>query len=275
MKFVTPWLVMVWILAVALSPAAGDSAALTIATEGYLRPYNLTRSDGTLDGYEIDLARYLCHHMRRQCRFVTRPFDGLIAGLEAGQYDAIMAGLTATDERRRIISFSRSYSFTPHVFVALRGTSYSQLPHSGTTVHLLDDAAAVQVVRDQLAGATIGAVKGSVDQSILNDHLLGKATLRLYRSGEEALLDLKNGRIDIMLNSRAFLAASVLLPGNENLVLTGPFWKGGLLASGVGVGVRKEDSDLLIQFNAAIAAASADGTIAHLSARWFKFDATP
>src|SRR5690606_920213 len=85
---------------------------LTIATEGYLRPYNLTRPDGAVDGYEIELGKYLCRHMKIECTFVSQPFDGVISGLNVDKFDAIMGALTATAAREKIIDFSISYSLT-------------------------------------------------------------------------------------------------------------------------------------------------------------------
>jgi octopine/nopaline transport system substrate-binding protein len=59
-----------------------------------------------------------------------------------------------------------------------------------------------------------------------------------------------------------------------DFAVIGPGMTGGPFGSGVGVGIRQEDSDLVELFNQAIAAAKADGTITKLSEQWFGFDAT-
>ena len=71
-----------------------------------LQPYNLTKPDGTLDGYEIELAHYLCNHMKIECKIVAQSFDGMIPALNAGKFDAIMAGMSATEKREKVIDFS-------------------------------------------------------------------------------------------------------------------------------------------------------------------------
>jgi len=258
---------------------ASGNRKLIIATEGYLRPYNFTRSDGTLDGYEVELGDYLCKQMKVECTFVAQPFEGLIPGLLAGKFDAIMAGLTATLKRREIIDFSAPYSRTPQVFAVMRGGRYERLPLTGEELQLAQDRTTLQArlneLRDVLSGATVGIVKGTVDEALVKEYFNDVVKVREYRSGEEALLDLKTARVDIVVNSRAFLNATSKLPGYEKLVTTGPYFLGGLLGGGVGVGLRKTDTELLNDFNNAIQSAIDYGVMKHLSRKWFDFDVTP
>lgn len=88
-------------------------------------------------------------------------------------------------------------------------------------------------------------------------------------------MDLKADRIDLIVHSRAFLNASENMPEYKSLVMTGPYFKGGILGRGVGVGIRKNDPKLREKFDDAIAAAKSDGTITRLSMKWFGFDVTP
>ncbi|PQZ26372.1 ABC transporter substrate-binding protein [Ochrobactrum vermis] len=256
-----------------------NQKGLTIATEGYLRPYNLTRPDGTLDGYEIELGKYLCQHMKVECTFVSQPFDGVIPGLTVGKFDAIMGALTATKAREKIIDFSISYSLTPQVFAALQGSKYNNLPHTGETLHLSQDPAitskTVNDVGTAIEGATVGVVVGSIAQSLVNEYFGNKITTREYKFSDEADLDLRTGRIDMLVNSQAYVLTNKDMPGYENTVITGPFYKGGILGRGVAVGLRKDEPELRKRFNEAIRAAKADGTIKRLSEKWFGFDVTP
>ena len=271
--------VVAGLMSLALTGQTFAAAQLSIATEGYLRPYNFTRPDGTLDGYEIELGKYLCQHMKVECTFVAQPFDGLITGLNAGKFDVIMAGLTATAAREQIIDFSTSYSLTPQVFATLKGGRYQNLPQTDQTLFLSQDPSiaknTVKEVRAALAGAIVGVTKGTVDDALVQAYFHDAFTVREYRSGEEGLLDLMSGRIDAVVNSRAFLSATAKIPGYEKLALTGPFYLGSVLGRGVGVGIRKSDTQLLKDFNEAIDTAKADGTIKRLSMKWFGFDVTP
>lgn len=258
---------------------ASGERKLVIATEGYLRPYNFTRADGTLDGYEVELGAYLCKQMSVECTFVAQPFEGLIPGLLAGKFDAIMAGLTATSKRREVIDFSTPYSLTPQVFAVMKGGRYEKLPLTGEALQLAQNRSISQAglaeLRAAISGATVGIVKGTIDDALVKEYFKDVAEVREYRSGEEELLDLSTGRVDLVVNSRAFLNATSKLPGYEKLTMTGPYFLGGLLGGGVGVGLRKTDPELLNMFNNAIHSARDRGVIKRLSAKWFDFDVTP
>ena len=92
----------------AAGPASAQTRTVKIATEGAYAPWNFTGAGGKLEGFEIDLANDLCRRMNVTCEIVAQDWDGIIPALNAKKYDAIMAGMNDTDERRKIISFSRT-----------------------------------------------------------------------------------------------------------------------------------------------------------------------
>lgn len=267
------------VFSIATAAIASELPRLAIATEGYLRPYNLTRPDGTLDGYEIELGNYLCAHMKVTCTFVAQPFDGMIAGLNVGKYDAIMAGLSATPAREKVIDFSTSYSLTPQVFATMKGSRYDPLPHTGQSFYLPQDTSnangTIRDITQAIKGAKVGVVIGAINAALVDQYFKSGVQVVSYKTAEEAVMDLKAGRIDLIVHSRAFLNASENMPEYKSLVMTGPYFKGGILGRGVGVGIRKNDPKLREKFDDAIAAAKTDGTITRLSMKWFGFDVTP
>ncbi|MGN6450450.1 MAG: transporter substrate-binding domain-containing protein [Brucella intermedia] len=272
---------LVWIIALAssLSQPHAQSRVLTIATEGYFRPYNLTRSDGTLDGYEVELGQHLCQTMKVECNFIAIPFDAIITSLQIGKADAVMGALSATKAREKVIDFSVSYGRTPQVFATLRDGPYSKLPHMEENLDLSDNKheteQALQDVNTAIKGATVGVVGGSIAQSLINAYFREGTTIREYKNAEQVDLDLANGRIDMQVTARSYLNTIQKTQAYSDVVMTGPLFKGGLLGRGVAVGLRKDEADLKRQFDSAIMAAKADGTIKRLSERWFGFDVTP
>lgn len=252
---------------------------ITIATEGAFRPYNFTKPDGTLDGYEVDLYKDLCARMKVECTLVAQPFDGIIPALNAGKFDAIMAGLTATPKREETIDFTVSYGLTPQTFATLKDSPFAKLPHTGETLYLAKDEAASQKVIDEVAaeikGRTVGVQTASLGLSLLDKYFKDSTDIREYKTTDQHDLDLKSGRVDLVVASLAYLSDAAKKPGNEDLVMTGPFFKGGILGRGVAVGIRKNEPELQAMFNEAIEAAKADGTIKTLSEKWFGFDVTP
>jgi octopine/nopaline transport system substrate-binding protein len=284
MKHLTAFLRILCFLALAIASGAahGDDKKwthVTIATEGEFRPWNFTKADGTLDGYEIDLIKYLCAHMKVECTTVVQSFDGMIPALNAGKFDAIISGMSATPKREEVIAFSGSYGATGQTFATLKSGDLAQLPLKGEVFSLASDEAgaadAIKKLAPMLQGKTIGVQGSSIGAAFLDKYLKGIATIQEYKTTEQHDLDLKAGRVDLIMASTAYLSTAAAKPGNEDMVLTGPRFQGGLLGRGSSVGLRKGDTELEAMFNDAIASAKADGTIKTLSDKWFGFDVTP
>ena len=91
------------------SAAAQDWSQVRIATEGAYPPWNATDSSGELVGFEVDLAKELCQRMDVECEVVAQDWEGIIPALQAGKYDAIMAGMNITEKRAAVIDFSSPY----------------------------------------------------------------------------------------------------------------------------------------------------------------------
>jgi octopine/nopaline transport system substrate-binding protein len=252
---------------------------VTIATEGEFRPWNFTKPDGSLDGYEIDLIKYLCDHMKVQCTTVVQSFDGMIPALQAGKFDAIISGMSATPKREEVIDFSDSYGTTGQTFATLKTDDLATLPLKDQVFSLSSDEAGAVDALKQLApllkGKTIGVQTASIADTFAQKYLKDYVTIQEYKTTEQHDLDLKAGRVDLIMASTAYISTAAGKPGNEDFTMTGPRFQGGLLGRGSSVGLRKTDPELKAKFNEAIAAAKADGTIKKLSDKWFGFDVTP
>jgi octopine/nopaline transport system substrate-binding protein len=120
----------------ALAPMArAQGRTIRIATEGAYAPWNFTAAGGALQGFEIDLANDLCRRMNARCTIVAQDWDGIIPGLNAGRYDAIMAGMNITDRRLEAINFSRPYAGGPHAFAVMPNSPLTALPMGGTRIN--------------------------------------------------------------------------------------------------------------------------------------------
>ncbi|KZS50367.1 transporter substrate-binding domain-containing protein [Rhizobium anhuiense] len=252
---------------------------VTIATEGAFKPYNFTKPDGTLDGYEIELTKYLCDHMKVECKIVVQNFDGMIPALNAGKFDAIISGMSATAKREEVIAFSDSYGSTGQAFATSRESDLVNLPEKGEVFSLGSNEAGaiaeIDKIKPMLQGKTIGVQTASTGAAFVDKYLKGVLEVREYKTTEEHDLDLKAGRVDLVMASMAYLTTASQKPGNEDMTTAGPRFQGGFLGRGSSVGLRKDDTKLKAMFNDAIAAAKADGTIKTLSEKWFGFDVTP
>ena len=265
--------------ALAAGPAAAkDWTQVTIATEGAFAPWNFTEADGTLTGYEVDLYQDLCARMEVECTLVAQNWDGMIPGLLAGKYDAIMAGMSATEKREEVISFSQPYGSTGQTFGVLEDGPLADLPLKGELFNLANDpdgaAEAVEELRPMLSGRTIGVQSSAISARFMEENFGNDITIREYKSTEQHDLDLLAGRIDAVMASPAYLMTTIEQPANAGMTMAGPRFQGGILGRGSSVGIRKEDDDLRAMFDEALTAAKADGTTKALSEKWFGFDVT-
>lgn len=264
---------------ISFGAAQAETKSLTIATEGGFAPYNLTRADGTLDGYEVELGQHLCKTMGVECTFVAQAFDGIIPALNAGKFDAVMAGMSMTPKRREVVDFSISYGRVPQAIAVLNDSPLVNLAHDGKTFSLATDEAgaqkAIDDIKGDLEGKVVGVQTASIGSILLKHFLDGVVTVREYKTTEEHDLDLKAGRVDFVVASIAYLTAVHKKPGFDAVKVVGPHFQGGLLGPGIGVAIRKDDTELKAKFDAAIEAAIADGTVKTLAEKWFGFDITP
>jgi octopine/nopaline transport system substrate-binding protein len=266
-------------LALGLAVTAAQAKTWThvaIATEGAFPPYNMHAPDGKLIGYEVDLAADLCRRVNLTCEFVAQDWDGIIPGLQAGKFDAIMSGMSITPKRLDVIDFSLPYANSPTTLAVVKGDPLANLPGTGQRVSL-DDAqatqAAVDALKPKLKGKTIAVQVATIQADFLGTYLKGAADVQTYKTNEEQDLDVHAGRADAELGSLSFLNAALEKDGD--LVLTGPLFVGGLLGKGSAIGLRKGDGDLKALFDKALREAAADGTLKALSLKWFHVDITP
>jgi octopine/nopaline transport system substrate-binding protein len=259
------------------APEAGAQAKkITIATEGAYAPWNFVNSQGKLEGFELDLGAELCKRAKLECEFVAQDWDGIIPSLTAKKYDAIMAGMNITPKRMETISFSVPYAAGPHGFMALKSSGF-KLPEG--TFHLEKDKAAadkaLEEIKAAFKGKVIGVQGSTTNSNFANAYFKDVAEVREYKTTEQHDLDLAAGRVDVLVAAHSAFAATMDTPAGKDMVIVGPGFSGGMLGSGVAVGLRKEDADLKAAFDDAIKSAIADGTIKAISTKWFKLDMTP
>lgn len=232
--------------------AAAQDAEIRIATEGAYPPFNSTDTDGSLKGLDVDIANALCEEMKAKCTIVAQDWDGIIPGLMANRYDAIIASMSITEERKQQIDFTNKYYTTPLAVVAPNDT----------------DLAGVSV--DDMKGKVVGAQASTTQANYATDfYEKASVEVKLYPTQDEAAADLQNGRIDALISDKFVLVDWLNGDGKDCCKLIGDV-EG--TETEAGIGIRKGEDELKERFNKAIDAIVADGTYGKIVAKYFPFD---
>ena len=240
-------------VAVGIAPASAGEK-LRIGVEGAYPPFSWKEADGSLKGFDIEIAMALCEKMGRDCELVEQDWDGIIPALMAKKYDAIVASMSITEERKKRVDFTNKYYHEPAKLVAAKGSGLEASPES-------------------LADKAIGVQRGTIHQCYM-EKMFPDTELRLYGTQEEVFLDLSAGRIDAQISSsiqseEGFLETDA---GKDFEFVGGDQFLLECHGEGAGIAVRKGEDELRESFNTAIKAIRDDGTYKAINEKYFKYD---
>ena len=255
---------------------SANADKIKIGTEGAYPPWNSKDASGKLIGFEVELAWTLCRYIGSQCEIVEQDWDGMIPALIMRKFDAIMAGMSITAERQKAISFSQGYADEVASLAVMKGSSLEGMETS-EGINLGKKTGAVKkdlkTLTGALAGKTVCVQTATIHQNFLESGDVGKVDVRTYKTQDEVNLDLTAGRCDAAL-AAAVAFSDYAEKSGKPVVLVGPTFSGGAFGNGVGVGIRKDDTELLNAFNKAIDKARKNGDISRIAIKWFGFDAS-
>ena len=234
---------------------AKEWKTVRFGVEGAYPPFSWTDASGEIKGFDIDLANALCQQMAVKCELVAQDWDGMIPGLMARKYDAIIAAMSITDERRKKVDFTAKYAHIPNRFVAAKGTTLELTPAG-------------------MAGKRIGVQRATTHDKYLTDNFGSDVTIVRYGNADEAYLDLKAGRVLALLADASAIDQGLLSKaGGDKFEYVGPAltdrqWFG----DGMGIAVRKGDQDLKAKLDEAIKTLRANGKYQEINQKYFKYD---
>jgi octopine/nopaline transport system substrate-binding protein len=247
---------------------AGDWQKIKIATEGAYPPWNDVDASGNLVGFEPELAKVLCMRMNATCEIIPQKW----------KYDAIMAAMSITEDRKKLVQFSRNYAGTPNVFVVRKDHPLANFRSDLKQLTLNDISPAEQAALDAIfkafEGKIIGVQVATTHAKFADQYMGDHAEIRIYDFQHTIDLDLYQGRLDAVIGDFAYWLPLIKSEQGKEYRIVGPHMTGGPFGGGVGVAVRKKDQDLADMFSRAIEEAIKDGTIKKMAIKWFNYDAS-
>ncbi len=238
----------------ALALAAGSLQAkewkeIRIAFDVPYEPFEYRTADGELTGFEVELATAMCEEMGAKCEFVEQAWDGMIPGLLARKFDAIMSSMSITPERAEQVLFSEPYYNTPGGWFG----------RESVDVDVTD--------MDAMKGMEVGVQRGTTMDTYVTENMSDIVNIKRYTTADDMVLDLEGERLNLV-----FLDYPV---GEQTILTREGFKEVGeqvKLGEGVGVAMRQRDADLAEQINAALDTLKNDGTYDTIMKKYFEYD---
>lgn len=228
---------------------AKDWNEIRIAFDVPYEPFEYTTPDGKLTGFEVDLARAMCQELNARCELVVQAWDGMIPGLLARKFDAIMSSMSITPERAERVLFSEPYYITPGGWFA----------RTDFNTDVTDKAA--------MKGKVVGVQRGTTMDTFVTEELSGVVSVKRYTTADDMVLDLEGQRLDVVF---------VDYPVGEQTVMSRDGFKEVgepvKLGEGVAVAMRKRDKELAENINKALRTLKEDGTYDTIMEKYFSYN---
>ncbi len=220
---------------------------LRVATEGDYPPFNFVDATGALRGLEVDLAYAVCAELKVTCEIVGRPWDQLLPGLAASDYDLVAASLRIPAATPNSIAFSQPYFRSAAAYATRKGGNATP-------------AAGIIGVE---AGTRMAAyLRADNDEKRIQTYPDAIATYQALSDGEVSMIFDEAVRLNRWLND----------PSAECCEMSGGLvYDSAFFGPGVGFAMRSEDFHLTSRVNQALSRLAAEGRIAEMSDRYLPF----
>ncbi|GAB2183818.1 transporter substrate-binding domain-containing protein [Roseibium sp. LAB1] len=238
----------------AFTGAMAEEVKVGVAAEPY-PPFTSPDSSGKWVGWEIEFMDAICEEAKLDCVVTPVAWDGIIPALTSGKIDMIIGSMSITEERLKTIDFSDKYYNTPTGIIGAKGDEFDATPEG-------------------LSGKIVG-VQVSTVHAVYAEKYFGEsaAEIKQYQTQDEANQDLAAGRLDAVQADAIALDAFLKSDAGACCELKGNVKDDpAILGAGVGVGLRKGDTELKDKVNAAIKAIRDNGTYETFSKNYFDFD---
>ena len=225
--------------AAASSSASGSLATvvagkLTMATNATFPPYEMTTDAGDIEGIDVETAQAIADKLGLELQIDDMDFDAALLSVQQGKADIVMAGVTVTDERLKVMDFSDTYAEGIQSIIVPEGSDIA--------------------TADDLSGKAIGTQRGTTGYLYCTDDF-GEENVIAYDDGLTAVQALNNGQVDAVVIDNA--PAQEFVAANPGLKILDTAYA----QEDYAIGVAKGNTQLLDAINGALEELQADGTL--------------
>ncbi|MFC4671758.1 transporter substrate-binding domain-containing protein [Seohaeicola nanhaiensis] len=218
-----------------------EKGVMRIAMSGAYPPFNFVNEENKVVGFDPAIGAEIAKRMGLEVEIVTTAWDGIIGGLLANKYDAIVGSMSITEERDKVVDFVGPYYTTKRAIFTK--------PDSGIT--------SVAQLKDAKVGVTLGETHEEWAREQGYD-------IRTYKGLPELLLELENGRVDVIIND-SIAAILAMKERNYDFVALPDLETD---AIGAGIAIREGNPALKEAMQAALQSMMDDGTYLEIANKW-------
>lgn len=222
----------------------GAADELVFGTNAEFPPFEFVAAEGVIgefDGIDMAIADLIAKDNGMTATISNMEFDSLLIALENGQVDAVIAGMTITDERLETVNFSKPY-------------------YQATQVMIVKEDSTIAKATD-MADKKIAVIQGYTGEICVNE--MGYEYTS-FKKGTDAVLELVNGKADVVVIDSA--TASKYVSDNEGLKIVEDTEAFG--SEEYAIAVAKDNTELLDMINASIDELLANGTVGELADKY-------
>jgi polar amino acid transport system substrate-binding protein len=231
--------------------AIKEAGTIKIGTSADYPPFEYVDENGNKTGFDIDLMNEIASRMGVKLEWVDMPFDSLIAGVQEGKMDASISAFNYSEERDQVVDFSDAYY------------------QSKDALTVADSFAGTINAPEDIATLKVGVQTGTTQDAWLTDNMvatgkLPEANLFRYDRADQAMLDLQNGRLDVVMSDEVPAQALADQLGGMKIV-----WSGVVSSGPMNIVLPEGDAELAAEFNKIIKQLQDEGFIEVLAAKYF------
>ena len=227
---------------IAFATFSTQAKDLTFAMEPSYPPFETTNEKGEIIGFDVDIANAICKEIQANCSFKSLSFDGLVQAVKQKRIDGVISAMDITEARSKQVLFSDAYYDSSASFIGVKDKV------------------------DLTSAKNVGVQNGTTFQQYVVAEAKQYAP-KAYNSIQDSILDLKNGRIDLIFGDTAVLADMLSKETDLTFVgekVTNPKYFG----NGLGIAINKGNKDLVDELNKGLAIIKANGEYQKIYDKW-------